>query len=429
MTRLTIRGARVLDPATGLDQATDIHIADGRIAALGGAAGFTPETVIDAGGLLAIPGLVDLCARLREPGAEHKADIRSEAAAAVAGGITTLVCPPDTDPVLDTPSVAELIHGRAQQAATARVLPLGALTLGLAGEHLSEMSHLHDAGCVGFSDGGRPVASTLVLRRALEYAASFALPVLLTPTDPWLASLGGMHEGPVATRLGLHGVPEAAETAGLARALAVARELDTPVHFGRLSCAQGVALLEQARRQGQSVTSDAAIHQLFLTEEDCAEFDCQAHVQPPLRGAADRDALRRALAGGGLTALCSDHQPHDSDAKDGPFAESAAGISGLDSLLALVLQLGREEPELGLAGALAAVTCQPADCLGLPCGRLSPGAPADLCLVDPDERWILDPDRMASRGRNTPFAGRKLQGRARLTLVGGRVVFCRDTSH
>ena len=196
--------------------------------------------------------------------------------------------------------------------------------------------------------------------------------------------------------------------------------------MGRLSSAAGVALLEQAQAAGQPLTADAAVHQLFLTEQDCAQFDCQAHVQPPLRSAVDRDALRRALARGQLTAICSDHQPHDADAKDGPFADSAPGISGLDTLLALVLRLAHEEPELGLAGALAAVTCGPADCLGLPYGRLAPGAPADLCLVDPEQRWTLDPAAMASRGRNTPFAGRPLQGRAIITLVDGRVVFRRD---
>ncbi|WP_421621868.1 dihydroorotase [Alkalilimnicola ehrlichii] len=418
----SITEARVVDPASDRDEVVDLHIADGRIAALGPPpSGWQPEHILQATGLVACPGLIDLAARTREPGQARKANIASEARAAAAGGITTLICPPDTRPVTDTPSVVELIRNRSAAAGGARVLPLGALTRNLDGEQLSEMVALSEAGCPGLSDGGRPIADSLVLRRALEYAATFDLPVHLTPEEPILAQ-GLAHEGPLATRMGLPGIPVAAETAGLGRMLALAEEIGARVHFGRLSSRRGLELILAAQRNGQPVTADAAIHQLFLTEMDIYGYQSQAHVRPPLRSTDDRDALRRALAAGELPVLCSDHQPHDPDAKRCPFAESEPGISGLDSLLALVLRLA-DELNLPLTRALAPVTSGPARVLDLPGGRLTEGAPADICLFDPDEVWWFKASNMHSRGENSPFTGWEFTGRARYTIVDGLRVY------
>lgn len=422
MNAWSIIGARVVDPASGRDEPLDLHIADGRILALGPPPpDFQPEYRLDATGLVACPGLIDLAARTREPGQTRKASIASEARAAAAGGITTLICPPDTQPVTDTPSVVELIRNRSEAAGGARVLPLGALTRNLDGEQLSEMVALNEAGCPGMSDGGRPVADSLVLRRALEYAATFNLPVHLTPSEPVLAQ-GLAHEGQLATRMGLPGIPVAAETAGLGRMLALAEEIGARVHFGRLSSRRGLEQILAAQRNGQPVTADAAIHQLFLTEMDIYGYQSLAHVQPPLRTTGDRDALRRALAAGELPVLCSDHQPHDPDAKSGPFAESEPGISGLDSLLALVLRLA-DELNLPLTRALAPVTSGPARVLDLPGGRLAEGVPADICLFDPDEVWWFRPERMHSQGENSPFTGWEFTGRTRYTIVDGHRVY------
>jgi len=425
MKGLVIRNGRVIDPANDFDAVADVFVADGRIAAIGQApAGFEVGDELDAAGLIVCPGLVDLSARLREPGATHKATIASEARAAVAGGITTLCLPPDTKPAIDTSSVVELIRRRAEEAGAARVVPLGALTQELGGQLLSGMAALADAGCPALSDGGRPVANSRVLRRAMEYAATFDLPLLLTPKDLALSEGGLMHEGTVATRLGLPGIPEAAETAALARDLALVEQTGARTHFARLSTARGADWLARARRDGLPVSADVAIHQLFLTEMDLWDFNSTCRVDPPLRGQRDREALRRAVAEGVIEVICSDHQPHDADAKDAPLAGSEPGISGLDSLLALVLRLA-DEGVLSLARALALVTSNPARVLGIDAGHLSPGAPADLCLFDPDAAWWLSADSMRSRGKNSPFLGWEFTGQVVHTLVGGRRVYSR----
>lgn len=420
--RTAILGGRLIDPAHQIDAVTDVFIADGRIAGIGRPPeGFGVERSIDARGRIVCPGLIDLCARLREPGHEHKATIASEARAAAAAGITTLVCPPDTDPVIDEPAVVEWIRRRAEAAGQARVLTLGALTCGLRGERLAEMAALKEAGCVGVSDGGRPVANTRVLRRALEYAATFDLTVFLTPLDPWLGQ-GLAHEGRVATRMGLSGVPTAAETGALARDLELIRDLGVRAHFCRLSSARSVELVARARAEGLSVTADVAIHQVHLSEIDLSGFDSRCHVCPPLRGERDRDALRAGLAAGVLDALCSDHQPHDPDAKQAPFGDTEPGISGLDTLLGLSLHLTRTDA-LALPVALERLTWGPARVLGLDRGHLGTGAPADVCIFDPAGEWRVTADRLCSRGQNSPFVGWELPGPITHTLLEGQVIF------
>ncbi|MCC5810093.1 MAG: dihydroorotase [Ectothiorhodospiraceae bacterium] len=422
MSRLTIRNARLIDPASEHDGISDLHIDSGRVLAVGPApAGYSPEQELDASGLILMPGLVDLGACLREPGQEHKATIASEAAAAAAGGITSLCASPATDPITDTTAVVELITRRARQARQSRVIPLAALTRGLQGEQLAEMAAMKGAGCVAVSDGGRPVINTLVLRRAMEYASTQDLPILLTPVDPFLSDGSHMHEGWVSTRLGLAGIPVAAETAALARYLALVEETGARVHFCRLSSARGADMVRRARQEGLPVSADVALHQLFLTEMDVSGYDSNCNVLPPLRGHADREALRHAVADGVIQAICSDHRPHDPDAKQVPFVTAEPGISGLDTLLALTLRLV-EERLLDLPTAIHRVTAGPAGILGLTAGRLQPGDPADLCLLAVDEPWRLDQQTMRSHGRNSPFMGWEFTGRVRMTLLEGRII-------
>ena len=420
--RWVLRGGRVIDPAHSLDAVEDVYIADDRIVGVGTAPdGFSADQEIAVHNHIVCPGLVDLCARLREPGQEHKATVASETRAAAAGGITTLICPPDTDPVIDEPAVVELIHHRARAAGQARVLALGALTQGLRGTHLAEMATLQAAGCVGVSDGGQPVRHSRVLRRALEYAATFDLIVFLTPLDPDL-SYGVAHEGSVATRLGLPGIPAAAETSALAHALELIREIGARAHFGRLSCARSVTLIAQAQAEGLAVSADVAAHQLHLSEHDVNRFDSQCHVQPPLRAASDRAALRTGLASGVIGALCSDHQPHEPDAKQAPFGDTAPGIAGLETLLGLGLSLVGDQV-LSLPTLIARLSWGPAQILGLDCGHLGVGAPADICVFDPDALANVTPDTWRSRGRNSPFGGWSLPGRVTHTLLRGRLVY------
>ncbi len=426
MKAIRVRGGRVIDPASGLDAVTDIHIANKQFVSIGAApAGFIPDEDIDADGLVVCPGLVDLATHLREPGDTHKATIASEVQAAARGGITCLCPSPATDPVTDATAVVELITRRARQAHMTRVMPLGALTRGLQGQQLTEMAALRDAGCVAVSDGGRPVVNSLVLRRALEYAATQDLVTILTPQDPHLTAGAWMHEGWVSTRLGVAGIPVAAETAALARCLALVEETGARTHFARISSARGAAMIARAQRDGLPVTADVAAHQLFLSEMDVSGFNAQCHVLPPLRGEADRQALREAVAAGTIQAICSDHQPHDADAKAATLVASEPGISGLDSLLALTLRLV-EDDIMDLSTALARVTCDAADVLGVQRGRITVGNPADLCLFAPAEPWWLRADTMASRGRNSPFLGWEFSARVHWTLLEGRILFRRD---
>ena len=418
-----IQGGRVIDPANQIDGVMDLYIADGVIVGTGRSpAGFSPDTIIDARGQIVIPGLVDLRARLREPGQEFKATIASETKAAAASGITTLCVTPDTQPAVDTPAVVEMINQRAAASNMARVHVIGALTQGLAGSQISEMLALKEVGCVGVSNALAPITNSLVMRRAMEYAASHDLTVFLHAEDAWLRGNGCAHEGPMSTRMGLAGIPEIAETIAVARDLALAERAGARVHFCGLSSARSVRMIARARYDGLPATADVTAHHLHLTEVDLGEFNSACHVRPPLRTHRDRDGLRHGLALKNIDAICSDHQPHDVDAKNGPFSSTEPGISGLETLLPLTLRLV-DDGLIPLSDAIARLTCDPARILGVAAGTLGVGATADICIFDPNQEWEFSAARMVSHGRNTPFDRWVFKGRVTHTLLGGRRVY------
>jgi dihydroorotase len=425
MNILIING-RVVDPASGTDKKIDIAIAGGKIAGIGQTpAGFKADRTIDAAGCVVAPGLVDLAARLREPGYEHEGMLESEMAAAIASGVTSLVCPPDTDPVLDEPGLVEMLKFRAEKLQGARLFPLGALTRGLAGGVLTEMAELTEAGCIGFSQADVPLADTQVLQRALLYASTFDYTVWLRPQDRDLGK-GVAASGPLATRLGLSGVPVSAETIAIFTIIELMKSTGARVHLCRISSAAGVALVRAGKAQGLPLTCDVSINSLHLADTDIGFFDSRARLNPPLRQQGDRDALSAALADGTIDALVSDHTPVEADAKTLPFAEAEPGATGLELLLPLALQWG-ERSGAGISRALEVITSAPARLLtaadaGTGIGKLTEGGVADLCVFDPALEWQVQPEALKSQGKHTPFAGYPLQGRALHTLVAGRVV-------
>lgn len=427
--KILIQNGRVIDPASGLDQTGDVALAAGRVIAVQRAPrDFTPNRVIDATGCIVLPGLVDLAARLREPGHEHEGMLESEMAAAVAGGVTSLVCPPDTDPVLDEPGLVEMLKFRAEKLHQARLFPLGALTRGLAGEVLTEMAELTESGCVGFSQADVPLASTQVTQRALQYAATFGYTVWLRPQELHLGR-GVAASGPLATRLGLSGVPVAAETIALHTIFELLKTTGARVHLCRISSAAGVELVRRAKAEGLKVTCDVSINSLLLTDTDIGFFDSRARLAPPLRQQRDRDALLAALADGTIDALVSDHTPVDEDAKTLPFAEAEPGATGLELLLGIALKWSADHG-VPLVRALATVTAEPARVLGSALGTLQAsvgqiveGGVADLCVLDPKAAWTVEAGALRSQGKHTPFSGYELPGRVRYTLVGGQVAF------
>jgi dihydroorotase len=421
--KLLIQNGRVIDPASGFDQTADVAIAAGRIVAIGQLpADFKPNRVIDAHGCIVAPGLVDLAARLREPGQEHAGMLESEMAAAVAGGVTCLVCPPDTDPVLDEPGLVEMLKHRARSLDQAHLYPLGALTVGLKGEVLTEMAELAEAGCVGFSQANEALVDTQVMARAMQYARSFGFTVWLRPQDAFLARGGVAHSGPVSGRLGLSGVPVSAETVALHTIFELIRSNGCRVHLCRLSSAAGVELVRLAKREGLPVTADVAVHHLHLTDVDIGYFDTSCRVEPPFRSQRDREALGAALADGTIDAVCSDHTPVDDDAKLLPFGEAEPGVTGLELLLPLALSWA-QRAGVPMATAIARMTTDAARIAGCEGGSLAVGSIADICLFDPQAHWVVSPATLRSQGHHTPFAQRELQGRVRATLVGGRVAF------
>lgn len=418
-----IKQGRLIDPKNKLDAQQDIYIASGRIIAIGKApAGFVADRTIDATGLLVVPGLIDLAARLREPGYEYKATLESEMDAAVAGGITSLACPPDTDPPLDEPGLVEMLKHRARALNQAHVYPVGALTYGLKGAELTEMAELADAGCMAFSQADDALTDTRVLMRAMQYAATFEFGVWLRPQDSFLARNGVAHDGEIATRLGLASIPVCAETIALATMLKLARETGVRLHICRISSAEGVEMIRQAKQQGLQLTCDVSMNHTHLSDMDIGYFDANCHLVPPLRSQRDREALRAGLLDGTIDAICSNHSPVDEDAKQLPFAEAEAGATGLELLLPLVLKWAVQE-KLSISEAIAKVTVQPARILAVDAGHLTVGTAADICIFDAEKYWKVEPAALKSQGKNTPFIGMELQGKVRYTLVNGQVVF------
>lgn len=422
--KIRIANGRVIDPANKTDRIADVFIADGKIAALGSSPdGFCADRTIDAEGLVVAPGLIDLSARLREPGFEYRATLESEMDAAMAGGVTSLAIPPDTDPVLDEPGLVEMLCYRAKKLNRAHVYPVAALTLGLKGERLSEMAELVEAGCVAFSQANVPIVDNTVLMRAMQYAATFGFRVWLQPIAPFLSRGGYAHDGEVATRLGLPGIPVAAETVALFTYLQLARVTGARLHITRLSSAEGLQLIDQARADGMDVTCDVSINHLHLSDMDIGYFNANCHLVPPLRSQRDRDALCRGLTEGRINALCSDHTPVDDDGKLTPFSESEAGATGLELLLPLTLKWA-ERAGLPLIDALARVTSDAAAIIGITkAGHLSPGARADVCIFDPQAQVCINRDSLRSQGKNTPFLGIELPGKVCFTLVEGQLMF------
>lgn len=429
--KLHIKNGRVIDPANGIDAVQDLYIADGKIAALGSApAGFEAARSIDASGLVVAPGLVDLSARLREPGYEYKATLESEMQAAVQGGVTTLVCPPDTDPVLDEPGLVEMLKHRARILNQANVHPLGALTVGLKGKALTEMAELTEAGCIGFAQAEEPIEDTTVLLRALQYAKTFGYTVWLRPQDPYIGRGGVAHSGPLASRLGLSGVPAMSETIALHTIFELMRASGARVHLCRISSAAALELIRAAKKEGLPVTCDVGVHHLHMTDADIGFFDSNARLTPPLRSQRDREAIRASLLDGTIDAVCSDHTPVDDDEKLLPFAEASPGATGLELLLSLMLKWAEEQhgqPD-ALSRAIAKVTRDPAQMAGLPAGTLSVGASADVVLFDPSARWLVAPGALASQGKHTPFLGYELAGQVRATIVAGHLAWERGAA-
>jgi len=421
--KIHITNGRVMDPASQLDAQLDIFIDEGKIVAIAEhCQDFIADQTIDASDHIVCPGLVDLSARLREPGQEQAATIESETQAAVRGGITTLCVPPDTAPVIDTPAVIELIEDRAKKAGRTMVLTVGALTQNLEGEYLSEMLALKEAGCVAVSNGLNPIKNTLIQRRAMEYAATLDLTIFINASDPWLAAQGCAHEGLVSTRLGLEGIPKEAETVAVARDLLLIEKTGVRAHFHNISTAKAVDLIREAKENGLNVTADVSAHHLHLSEHDIGNYDSLSHVLPPLRSTRDREQLQQAVREGVITAISSHHQPLDNDAKLGPFAETTPGISGLETLLSLTLKLV-DDDELTLQQALACLSSQPAEILGIEAGQLKVGAPADICIINPDAHYDCSPENFVSAGKNSPFSGWLFNNEVQITLFNGNIVY------
>jgi dihydroorotase len=427
--KLQITNGRLIDPANQIDAKQDLFIIDGKVAAIGKApVGFVAEQTIDASGLIVAPGLVDLSVRLREPGYEYKATLESELQAALAGGVTSLVCPPDTDPALDEPGLVEMLVHRARSLNQSHVYPLGALTIALKGHELTEMAELTEAGCVGFSQAEHAIQDTTVLLRALQYAQTFGYTVWLRPQDPHLGKGGIAHSGPLASRLGLAGVPVISETIALHTIFELMRSTGARVHLCRLSSADGITLVRAAKAEGLPVTCDVGAHHLHLTDADIGFFDSNARMVPPLRSQRDREAICAAVADGTVDAICSDHTPVDDDEKLLPFGEASPGATGLELLLSLALKwadasVAQTDQRLKLA--LSRITVDAARVAGLTAGQLSVGSAADICIFNPDTMWTVQASALLSQGKHTPFLGYELQGQVHTTLVAGRIVFSR----
>lgn len=430
---LLLRGGRVVDPATGRDGLFDILVEDGRIAAVGAAGTLDPAQlampgiegatpVIDAAGLVVAPGFVDMHVHLREPGFEYKETIETGARAAVAGGVTSVACMANTDPVNDNAAITQYILAKAKTAGYANVFPIGAVSVGLAGERMAEFGEMVEAGIVAVSDDGMPVVDSALMRRALEYARMFNLPVIAHEEDPGLCCGAVMHEGHVSVRLGLPGMPSAGESVMVARDIELARATKGRLHIAHISCAEAVDMVRRAKAEGLDITAEAAPHHFMLDDTAVESYNTNAKMKPPLRSAADVEAVRQGLADGSIDAIATDHAPHHRDEKVCEFDKAAFGIVGLETMLPLSLELVRRG-YISLSRMVDALSTQPARVLGIGRGTLEVGAPADIVIFDPEREWTLSADTMATKSRNTPFDGWKLKGKAIRTLVGGATVW------
>ena len=421
MSKVLIKNGRIIDPANGIDQVGAVSIVDGKIFQLLAASDdFTPEQIIDASGQIVCPGFVDLSARLREPGHTQKGNIQSETQAAYAAGVTSLCLPPDTKPCIDTPAVVEYIKDKAEAAGYPQLYNLGALTQRLEGQELSALFALKQAGCIAVSNARSPLGNLLILRRAMEYASTHDLLLMYRANEVALSGKGCAHEGAFASRYGLPGIPVAAESIALDQALELAQLTGCRIHISQISCKQSVIKIQQAKKYGLDVSADVAIHQLHLTENDMVPFDSHYHVIPPFRSEEDRQYLREGLANGTIDAICSDHQPHDLDAKLGAFPETEPGIAALETLLPLSLDLSTHQ-SISLSQVIASLTQKPAAILGLKAGALTPGFNADVCVFDPALNWQVNANTWCSVGQNTPFWQQTLKGRVTHTLQAGRL--------
>ncbi len=420
---ILLKGGRLLCPASAIDRTGDLLLEGGRIAALGGGIDAPAEAeIIDCSGKWVAPGLIDLHVHLREPGHEYKEDIASGTAAAAAGGFTAVCCMPNTNPVNDSGAVTDMILERARSRGSCRVYPVGAITPGLKGKGLSQMAELKDAGCVAVSDDGHPVSDSRLLRRAMEYASGFGLPVICHSEDTALSAGGAMHEGPVATALGLPGIPAEAEVTAVERDLTLAGLTGARVHIAHISCAGSVAALSRAQAAGWAVSGETAPHYLTLCDQDVGDYDTHRKMNPPLRSAADRQAVRQALAEGLIQAVATDHAPHSVLEKEVEFGLAAFGVTGLETSLGVLLELVGEGL-LSPSQMIERLSAGPARLLNLAGGSLAQGGPADVVVIDPQAAWTVDPAKMRSKSANTAFAGRQLLGRAVLTICGGKATF------
>ena len=421
--KIHIKNGHLIDPKNNIDAKRDVFIVAGKIAGIGSAPdGFAANQMIDATGLIVAPGFVDLSARLREPGSEYTATLNSELLAAAAGGVTSLACPPDTNPVLDEPGLVEMLKHRAKLINLAHVYPLGALTRQLEGKLLTEMHALTNAGCVGFSQADATITDTQVLWRAFEYAATFDYTLFLRAEDSYLAKDGVAHDGETASRLGLKGIPAAAEALSIARILRIAHETKTRIHICRLSTAEGVDLVRQAKKQGVTVTADVSAQHCHLTDMDIGYFNAHANLKPPLRSNRDKAALCQGLLDGTIDAICSDHTPVNDDAKLLPFAEAETGATGLELLLPLALKWATDN-KASLFDAIAKITSNPASILGISGGNINVHADADICIFNPLTEWKVTASQLKSKGKNTPFLGANMLGRVHHTLLHGQITY------
>jgi dihydroorotase len=423
-----IRGGTVVDPANGIHGRYDVVITQGVIAAVASPDGghdVPAQESIDAAGCLVVPGLIDIHVHLREPGYEYKETVETGTRAAVAGGFTTVACMANTSPVNDSAAVTDYIRERAATAALARVYPIGAVSKGLNGEELAEIGEMHRAGIVGVSDDGMPIMNGGLMRRVLEYAAMFSLPVIVHEEERTIAAGGVMNEGALSLRLGLKGMPAAAEEAMVARDIALLERTGGRLHIAHLSTVGSVNMVRIAKQRGLTVTAEVTPHHFTLTEAAVDGYDTNAKMNPPLRTQRDVEAVRQGLADGTIDAIATDHAPHHRDEKELEFDRAANGVVGLETALPLALRLV-EEAKIPMERIVAALTVGPARVLNLPHGTLSVGATADVTVVDPRRRWSVDVARLYSKSRNTPFAGMEMQGQATVTMVGGRVVWRAD---